>query len=151
MRKVTEDRKLKECRGTGVGSEYIPYVFTREINSKGTCYNPVDWKHGRQMQFLSQGELYAYYITIWNDDVIDIREQFPLELEKTLEIADYYNIKHPKDRKTRMTTDMCVFYQGGTSEAISVKVSRKELNNDRTVEKLIIEKNIGSLLESLSE
>lgn len=140
MRKITEARKAKERRGTGEGAEYIPYVFTREINSKGTCYNPVDWKHGRQMQFLSQGELYAYYIMRWNDKVVDIREQFPLELEKTLEIADYYNIKHPKDRITRMTTDMLVFYQDGTCEAISVKVSKKELDNVRVVEKLTIEK-----------
>lgn len=140
MRRVTEARKQKECRGTGEGVNYIPYIFTRELNSQGTCYNPVDWKNGRQMQFMSQGELYAYYILRWNDDVVDIREQFPLELARTLQIADYYNIRHPKDRSTRMTTDMLVFYQDGTCEAISVKAAKADLDNVRTVEKLTIEK-----------
>lgn len=47
----------------------------------------------------------------WSEQVIDIREQFPLlPLDKTLYIAQKLGIKHPTDPKNKlpiiMTTDM---------------------------------------------
>ena len=41
-------------------------------------------------------ELNYFYILEWLDDVIDIREQFPLlDVKKTFEIANEKGIKHP--------------------------------------------------------
>ena len=88
MPRITEEGKLKQNRGTGTGADYIPWIRAREFNSKGTASTFADYKHGREIQVLSQGELYYYYLLRWQDDVVDIREQYPLDFEETIKIAD---------------------------------------------------------------
>ena len=153
MRSISEERKRREGRGQGCGADYKPWIKIREIRSVGTAANVVDWKHGRTTQLLSQGEEWYYYVLRWDDNVTDIREQYPLfEPEDTVRIADFFGLKHPKDRKTTMTTDMLVDYADGHQEAISIKSSRKDVDYRlartederktaiRTAEKLLIEK-----------
>lgn len=137
--KITQKTKLKQGRGTGHGADYIPWVFTNEFNSLGTTSNPVDYKTGRVMQLLSMGENKFYYLLRWNDNVVDIREQFPLELEDTVAIAQALHIRHPKDKSTRMTSDFLVDLIDGSQIVYSVKYSKEELNDKRTAEKLQIE------------
>ena len=137
--KVSEQTKLNQHRGEGHGSDYKPWIQVNEFNSLGTTCNPVDWKNGRTMQLLSQGEMYAYYINRWDDSVVDIREQFPLELEDTLRIADSMQLQHPKDRQSRMTSDLLLDYADGSQKVLSIKRNRSALGNDRTAVKLWIE------------
>ena len=114
MREISTKTKLKQHRGEGEGASYVPWIFTREIKgNSGTSTILNDWKHGRQVHLLSQGELWAYYILRWRDDVIDIREQFPLDIKRTIAIADMLNVKHPMDRDHYMTTDLLVTYLHG--------------------------------------
>lgn len=136
--RISEKTKRKQGRGKGEGASYKPYIKTREVPSTGTGRILKDKITGRQMHLLSQAEVYTYYLLRWDDSVIDIREQYPLELEDTLKIADHLGYKHPCDRKTPMTTDFLVTYQeeDGTKtyKAYSVKSSREILQGDRTVE-----------------
>ncbi len=85
-RYVSEERKIKEGRGKGRFADYKPWIRFGETGSIGTgCIQP-DWKHGRGIQCLSQGELHAYALLRWEDDVEDILEQYPLmNLEATNE------------------------------------------------------------------
>lgn len=138
--KVTEQTKLNQHRGEGHGKDYQPWIRVNEFNSLGTTCNPVDWKTGRTMHLLSQGEMHAYYINRWDESVVDIREQFPLDLEDTLRIADSEHLKHPKDRESRMTTDLLLDYADGSMKALSIKYDQSALENDRTAVKLWIEK-----------
>ncbi len=140
MPKITEKGKLRQGRGTGTGVDYKPWIKIREVNSIGTASTVMDYKTGRPIELLSQGEVYYYYILRWDDTVEDIREQFPLELDRTLEIADKLEIKHPHNRSTRMTTDLLVTRTNGTLEAYSIKTDRSVLENERTREKLFLEK-----------
>ena len=153
MPRITEAGKRREGRGKGHGANYKPWIKIREFNSAGTTANVVDWKHGRTTQLLSQGEEWYYYVLRWDDNVTDIREQFPLfEPEDTVRIADAFGFRHPKDRNTTMTTDMLVDYADGHQEAFSIKDSRKDVDYKlaktehemnqamRTAEKLLIEK-----------
>lgn len=140
MKGITEEAKLKQKRGTGKGAKYKPWIKAREVPSKGTASTFPDYKHGREIQALSQGEVYYYYLLRWRDDVDDIREQFPLELSETVAIAKKLNFNHPKDDLTRMTTDLLVTKTDGSLEAYSVKTGPWELNERRTKEKLAIEK-----------
>ena len=153
MPRITEAGKRREGRGKGHGANYKPWIKIREFNSAGTAANVVDWKHGRTTQLLSQGEEWYYYVLRWDDNVTDIREQFPLfEPEDTVRIADAFGFRHPKDRNTTMTTDMLVDYADGHQEAVSIKDSRKDVDYKlaktefemnramRTAEKLLIEK-----------
>ena len=140
MPRITEAGKIRQKRGTGTGADYTPWINIREINSLGTASTLVDYKTGRKVQLLSQAEVYYYYLLRWDDTVEDIREQFPLELTRTVELADALGFRHPKDRSTRMTTDFLVSHTDGQLEAYSIKNDRSVLGNPRTLEKLYIEK-----------
>ena len=143
MRRMSQKGKLREKRGTGSGADYKPWIQTGEFGFRGTTSNPIDWKTGRQVQLLSQGEAIAWYLLRWDDDNLDVREQFPLELEETKKIAEAYGIKHPADRSGNpvvMTTDFLVTRANGEI-AISIKSDLKSFKaNNRAIEKAYIEK-----------
>ena len=143
MRPINNERKLKEGRGLGEGADYKPWIDANEIFSMGTSSIVIDYKHGRQIHLLSRGEKYYYYLFRWRDDVIDIREQFPLDIELTKQIADKYGIMHPsvKGEAVYMTTDLLITYADGSYEALSIKNDRSAFEEDpRVAEKLKIEK-----------
>ena len=133
MARITDRRKIKEGRGTGTGADYKPWIQARELGSIGTESVIQDWKHGRSIQCLSQGEARVYYILRWQDDVLDIQEQYPLELELTRGIARRLRLPHPHDQHTHMTTDFLVTYKNpdGTRylKAYSIKPNKSHLTD----------------------
>ena len=139
MKRVSEKTKASEGRGMGRGANYEPYVKVSDFGSEGICSNPIDWKSGRTVHLLSQGEAILWHLLRWDIENADIREQYPLQLGDTLRICDHYGIRHPKNRMTPMTTDFYVTKRDGTSTAISLKSSPSVLENRRTVEKLFVE------------
>ena len=94
-----------------------------------------DWKTGRGVHCLSQGEMLWYYILRWDDENIDIREQYPLDYIKTCKIAERFGFKNPQHI---MTTDFLVTKADGKSVAYSVKTN-SDLKK-RQLELLCIEK-----------
>lgn len=143
MRRKSQKRKFEEHRGTGTGADYKPWIQTGEFGSRGTTSNPIDWKTGRQVQLLSQGEAIAWYLLRWDEKTLDVREQFPLDLAQTMQIAEKYGINHPSDRQGNpivMTTDFLVTQANGEI-AISVKSSLEGFKSqNRLIEKAYIEK-----------
>lgn len=139
MRRIKEERKIREGRGTGSGVDYLSWILAHEVNSTGTASVVIDFKTGRDVHLLSQGEVYYYYLLRWDDTVEDIREQFPLDLKMTVELADMLGIKHPCNRSTHMTTDLLVTRIDGSLEAYSIKSDKSVLENPRTIEKLRLE------------
>lgn len=138
MRRKSEKTKNTLNMGKGSGKKYKPRIQVGEFGSSGTAARVVDWKTGRVVHLLSQNEVYAWYILRWQDDVIDINEQYPLILEDTQNLCEQYGIKHPsyKGSPVAMTTDLLVTTVKGQM-AFSIK-SNKKLS-DRTLEKLFIE------------
>lgn len=69
----------------------------------------IGWKTSREHHLLSDLEHNYNCFCDWADNVLDIREQFPLERELTLKIAEELSIAHPIDKKTNtaivMTTN----------------------------------------------
>ena len=140
MREVSDATKILEGRGTGEGKDYKPWILPREINSKGTCSLYPDWKTGRSISCLSQTERYVFVKMRWNDEVKEIREQFPLlPLSKTTEIAKRLGIRPFNNGRTIMSTDFLVFFKDGTRKAVNVKTSEKEYNDKRNLEHARIE------------
>ena len=146
---IAEKTRVAQKRGTGHGADYKPWIYVYELpGHSGIHHNLIDWKHGRQTHLLSSGELWQYLITRWDDNVIDIREQFPLDLEVTKELfGQYKNFKHPCDKNglRRMTSDLLVDYKDGHQAVFSVKYSRKLLlektkHTESMIKKLWIEK-----------
>lgn len=133
-RKFNKNQKERKI-GKEVGAEYKPYITTSEFNSYGTTSVVKDWKTGRGVHCLSQGEAIWFYILRWDDNNVDIREQFPLDYDETVKIANEMGFLQPK---TVMTTDMLVTLTDGSLIAYSVKADRNL--NKRQLQLLCIEK-----------
>lgn len=144
--KKTDEKRLKEGRGTGRLATYKPWLHIQDLASKGLSTRIKGMKTGRIHHLLSRLELYVFYCLDWSKNVSDIREQYPLDQRETLAIAKMLNIRHPQVPSTKdwavMTTDFLItIYQSldTTEVAFNVKYS-KDLNNKRTIEKFEIER-----------
>lgn len=140
------DNMIKEGRGHGHGSDYLPWLTIRDVPSQGLSTRVAGWKTGRVHHFLSQVDLDYFYILDWSDVVLDIREQYPLPLEATQEIAEKLGIKHPVDPKTReavvMTSDFLIDVQVNHRVELKARAikSANELSSKRKIEKLEVER-----------
>lgn len=139
-------RFQKECRGQGVGAEYRPWLTVQDISSKGRSSRIHCRKTGREHHLFSDIETSLFFMLNWSDQVIDIREQFPLDRDITRGIAASMGVRHPADSQTKtdlvMTTDFLVEVRSNDEPRLiarSVKPS-DELNNSRTLEKQEIER-----------
>lgn len=141
------EKWIKESRGTGIGSEYKPWLNIQDVSSKGRSTRLRGIKTNRQHEFLSDLERNYFYLTEYSDFVVDIREQFPLlPLEETIIIADELGIKHPTDPKTHepivMTTDFLLTVDKGEGllELARTIKMKDELLKERVIEKFEIER-----------
>lgn len=141
------DKWIKEGRGTGSGADYQPWLKIQDVSSLGRSTRLKGIKTGRQHKFLSDLERNYFYLTEFSDDILDVREQFPLlPQEETIFIAEELGIKHPTDPKTGdpivMTTDFLLTVdkgQGVFEVAHTIKMKDKLLE-ERVLEKFEIER-----------
>lgn len=139
-------KRVADGRGQGRGPNYKPWLRVHEVPSKGKSTRIKGWKTGREHHLLSQLETDYFYMVEWSEQVIDIREQFPLELSETQEIASRCGVVHPTNPKSKepvvMTTDF-VITVGSTlnpvEQARTVKYAN-DLASERTLQKLEIER-----------
>lgn len=134
-----------EGLGTGVLGNYKPWIEVAEFGSIGTASIIIDWITGRPVHLMSQGEAALWYELRYDPDNRDIREQYPLNKEETMKIAERLGYKHPANPKTgeltTMTTDFLVTRSNSSMIAITVKTDFETLQkNSRTKEKFEIEK-----------
>lgn len=147
--KATKERREKEGRGQGEGKDYIPWFFVEEFPSRGRRHRIAgSVKTGKRIHHLfSNQELYAYHLFEWSDEIIDIREQYPLlDLDLAFDIADDMGIDYPTNHKNKasyvLTTDFMLTLQKGEKEVLvgsTIKCSQ-DLKNERTIEKLELER-----------
>lgn len=141
----SDETRLKELRGMGELEVYKPFINAHDFNSIGTCEIVPDWVTGRSVELLSQGEAMYWYILRFNPDIVDIREQYPMNPNETLALADTLGIRHPKNRSHIMTIDFLITYRDGHQEAHSLKTSKKVLERDRNCERLLLEQKYWEL------
>lgn len=91
-----QDNWIKEDRGQGHLRSYKPWVTVRDFGSKGRSHRIFGHKSQRTHHLLSDLELSTFLLLEWHSTTIDIREPYPLDLEKTLEIAKTIGIPHPR-------------------------------------------------------
>lgn len=140
---ATDNRRIREKRGTGEYENYIPWAKIGDFRNTGTSSIVPDYKTGRSVHLFSRGELYVWHLLRWNDEIVDIREQYPMDLSETLKIAEKLEMMHPtqQDGSSKvMTIDFLVTYFDGHMEAISVKPDHKSLQKPRKIEIATIEK-----------
>lgn len=147
MTKSKIEKWIKEGRGQGIGIDYKPWLLVQDVPSAGRSHRELGMKIPRQYTFLSDMENRYFQIIEYLENVIDIREQFPLlPIEETIFIADGVGIKHPTDPFTNenivMTTDFLItINENGQNRLLARTVkSSLELNSERIIEKLEIER-----------
>lgn len=146
-RRVSSDEsKLKQGRGSGHGKDYKPFLTVREVPSKGLRSREPGWKTERAQHLLANTEDKCFFVFDWSEEILDIREQFPLPQPDTISIAERLGIKHPVIPGTTslavMTTDFLldVIKNGKVVQvARSVKLE-EDLSNSRAIEKQEIER-----------
>jgi hypothetical protein len=95
---ATFQKWLKEGRGAGRGSAYKPWLTVRDIPSQGRSHRVFGHKSQRTHHLFSDLELAIFLILGWQPDVLEIREQFPLQRNQTMELAGIHGISHPSIR-----------------------------------------------------
>lgn len=121
--------------------EYIPFLTIRDVKSPNSRSKRVmGYKTGRVHHFLSDYESGYYYLLEWADNITDIREQFPLDIAETEEIAQSMGVKHPqyKCNNIVMTTDFIITLESDITIARTIK-SSNDLEDKRILEKFSIE------------
>lgn len=144
----TDKMRFKEKRGMGRGKDYRPWYEVHEFPNKGNASRMLGWKYRRTYQLMSKLERRFFVLKQFQEEVIEIREQFPLlPLELTEIISTELGIIHPpknRKEKTVMTTDFVLTIReedGSTRDvAIAIKTS-EDMENQRTLDKLKIEAN----------
>jgi len=135
------------CTSSGDGRDYVPWHTVQRVPTRGQANRVLGRASGREHHLLSELETDCLYLLDWCDDVLDVREQYPLlPLEETLRLADDLGVAHPLHPRQRypvvMTTDFLVSRRtpfGPVTEALAVKLAAA-LDDQRTLEKLEIER-----------
>ncbi|MDQ0871362.1 hypothetical protein QFZ77_000021 [Paenibacillus sp. V4I3] len=91
-----QENKMKDGRGQGTGKDYIPFIQASDNKTPGDGYltRSLGWKAERIHHTLSKVEYKYLMLLNWMEIVVDIREQFPLEINRTLEISEQLHIPH---------------------------------------------------------
>jgi hypothetical protein len=126
-------------------SDYVPFLNVRSVPTKGKANRIMGWRTCREHHFLSKLEYAAFFYFDWSDEVIDIKEQYPLfPLEVLQNIALEAGIEYPNfnGEPIVMTTDFLIKANKNSKiiqYARTVK-SSTDLANERIIEKFEIER-----------
>lgn len=136
----THMRYIREGRGTGDLADYTPWIQTYDFPSKGKTVRVLGKTTGRVHHLLSSLEYTCFLLLDSLPGIEDIKEQYPLPLDKTLLCAARLGYRHPEIHGYPyvMTTDF--FYKAnGSWHALQVKPS-SQLDDARVNEKFAIER-----------
>lgn len=139
-------RYQQQRKGMGEGAAYKPWLTIQDVPSSGRAHRIYGTKTNRIHHLLSDLERDYFYLLDWADNVVDIREQFPLNREITTRIAEEKSISHPEDRITKtplvMTTDFLITIRQASQTFVLARTLKpsEQLENPRTIEKFDIER-----------
>ena len=147
-------RFQKEGYGQGEGSSYRPWIRVQDVPSIGRSRKTPGIKSGRLHHFLSDLEYHYFLILEFSDQVLDIREQYPLfATTRARDIAADMGIQYPRFFGTQLpfvlTSDFVVTL--GTSDGkrrLAIRTCKYEVEvadpnrGIGTIEKLDLERAI---------
>jgi hypothetical protein len=142
--KFTEEliqKRIAEGYGQGELENYKPWLTVNDVTSSNSRAHKVfSWKINRIHHLLSDNEFNYFVCLEWLDEVIDIREQYPLDRAKTIPIAERIGIKHPFQDGTHyvMSTDFLITLHDGKNYARTFKPAN-DLENESVIKKFQIE------------
>ncbi|MCD9186293.1 MAG: TnsA endonuclease N-terminal domain-containing protein [Pyrinomonadaceae bacterium] len=141
----TIKRKKSQQLGLGRLSDYSPWNTIQDSASNSLVTRIKGWKTGRIHQILSQLQLQFFYLLEWSPQVIDIREQFPLDQAETAALAgEVGNAKLVEQINAGnfLCLDFLVTVKNGigTREIARTVINSKSLTNKNLIEKLEIQR-----------
>lgn len=131
-RRISDKTKIKRGYGKGEGDKYKPMFTAWEVSSKGKKVRVMGLKTNREHLLLSTLEQDYFYYLDFSDDIIDIREQYPLDINITQALCEEFSIKHIRGKDGELkhyTTDFLITLKSGNVIARTCKYS-KDLNKD---------------------
>lgn len=145
---VTEARiqkKLAEGLGTGSFADYKPWLRIHDFPSLGRVHRVMGMKAGRIHHLMSDLEYGYFTMCDYDDSVRDVREQFPLDRDRTYQIARELGIRHPTTTDgtpSVFTTDFLLVAQENGARQLCARAVKpsSELGKPRVLEKLEIER-----------
>ena len=140
---IQTQKWIKDGRGQGHGAAYKPWITVRDIASQGRSHRVFGHTTQRTHHLLSDLELAVFFLLEWQQSTIDIREQFPLRLDQTKDIAESCGIRHPEIRGVSnvMSSDFLVNTNNHLKPKFVLQAKYTvDLDKPRTVEKLEIER-----------
>ena len=138
------DRFHAEGRGQGQLAAYKPWLTTTDVSGQFTRRSRFRGNTaGRVHHVFSDLEADVIYTIDWAENVVDIRERFPMDRDVTLKIAAEAGLKHPADPKSGVATvqfsDALVDRSDGPQVACSIVVA-KELERKQVRERFEIQR-----------
>lgn len=119
-----------EGYGQGTGADYQPWVRVESISSLGRSRRVWSAKTARTHHLLSDVEYNLFLALEWQQDIIDIREQFPLDRGLSQDIARNLSIRHPfypgTQVPTVMTVDFLITKQVGTERVLEAFNAKRD-------------------------
>ena len=157
IKKWTEEKITEmyaEGRGQGKGPHYKPWLDVKSISSRGNSRRVYSSKIGRTIQLLSDVEYDLFLLLEWDENIIDIREQYPIDREFSQEVARTLGIRHPfypgTDVATVMTADFLCTRQekGKLSQLAFNSKTTEEVEDENSLLKLEIQRACFESIET---
>jgi len=154
---VFTEKKLEqmwaEGRGSGMGAAYAPFLQVGDFPSSGRVRRVWSPKLGRSVHLFSDVEWSCFLVLEWSREVVDIREQYPLPLELTMEVARQASIRYPRYRGTSVdmviTVDFLVTMRRGGKETHHIFDAKRseDVEDETTMARLEIARRAVAALE----
>lgn len=141
-------KRIKEGRGSGRLSSYKPWLYVNDVPSKGRSQRVYSHLTGRIHHVLSDLEFAVFLLLDHNAAITDIREQFPLNRDDTLNISKKGRLWHPSQAGVNlvMSTDFLISSSSKIQPKFAIQAKYSSaLNDPRTAEKLEIERRYWKL------
>ncbi len=144
-------RHITNGFGNGAGAGYMPWLRVQDVPSRGRSHKIKGEKVDRLHHFFSDLERAYFLVCEFSENVVDIREQYPLfPRERAQAIASSIGVPYPKYPKTTlpyvMTTDFLLTIKepNGSFKTVARTIKyRNDLEGKsarRTLEKLEVER-----------
>lgn len=148
-----DEKKIQEWLKKGcsnkTGKDYVSWIKVYRFSSSGRSTRIKGWKTDRVHHLLSDLERNYFLILDWDDDVFDIREQYPIiNIEETIKIAKELRVRHPSNHNECfvVTTDFFITIKKD-NDYINIARSTKysdSFKKERVMQKFEIERRYYS-------
>lgn len=145
---TTINRFLKEKRGQGTGKSYKPWLLVQDISSRARSTRIFGNTTQRVHHLLSDLQLYYFYLLEFDDQVIDIREQYPLldfhDQNISVDEALAKKIFHSKTKVPHIFTVSFLITKKGNNgesfEQVRIIKQSSELEKQATIQRIELQR-----------